>query len=273
MRIQLASDLHLEFLERRFPSARIIEPVPNADLLVLAGDIHNGTKAVAMFADWPVPMLYVAGNHEFYYQRWEQTRAAIRDACAGSNVHFLDNDLVEIDGVRFLGCTLWTDFRRPGFTQRQSMNDVANTLHDYKVIRTKRGRLRAQWTLEDHKRSREWLEQELAKPYAGHTVVVTHMAPHPLSIDPRYAHSNVNAGFVSDLTPLLSHVDLWMHGHVHDSFDYRVARCRVVANPAGYVLNRIAVTESPADLEFENDLFNPSLVLELDAVESKNVEA
>ncbi len=74
MKIQLTSDLHLEFLERRFPTERIIVPAPGADILVLAGDIHNGAKAVALFADWPVQLLLLAGNHEFYGRSWEQTR-------------------------------------------------------------------------------------------------------------------------------------------------------------------------------------------------------
>lgn len=111
MKIQLASDLHLELLENRFPNARIIEPAPGADLLVLAGDIHGAAKAVDAFRDWPVPVLYVAGNHEFYQHSWEQTRLDIRAACAGTNIHFLDNDGFVFGGVRFLGCTLWTDFK------------------------------------------------------------------------------------------------------------------------------------------------------------------
>ena len=79
MKIQLASDLHLEFLEK-FPGARIIEPALGADLLVLAGDIHNGTKAIEHFVDWPVPVIYLAGNHEFYNLSWEQTRADVLPA-------------------------------------------------------------------------------------------------------------------------------------------------------------------------------------------------
>jgi len=89
MKIQLASDLHMEFLERRFTGTCIIAPAPGADLLVLSGDIHNGIKAVASFADWPVPVLYLAGNHEFYGQSWEQTRADLRSACTGTNITFL----------------------------------------------------------------------------------------------------------------------------------------------------------------------------------------
>ena len=265
MKIQLASDLHLEFLERRFPGDPIVEPATGADLLVLAGDIHNGTKAVAAFSDWPVPVIYLAGNHEFYGNAWEQTRVDLRKACAGTNIMFFDNDCIEIGGVRFLGCTLWTDFRQSGSTQSQCMRSVEEALNDYRVIRTQEGILRARDTLEDHEQSRRWLERELAKPFAGKTVVVTHHGPHPLSIHPRFqgSESRVNTGFVSDLTPLVQKADLWLHGHVHDSFDYSdVGRCRVVANTAGYVKN-LSWARNPSEFELENAKFNKSLVLEL----------
>jgi predicted phosphodiesterase len=260
--IQLASDLHLEFLEKNFPHARIIEPVPGADLLVLAGDIHNGIKALEHFGDWPVPVLYLAGNHEFYDLSWDQTRADLRAACAGTPIRFLDNDTVELGGVRFLGCTLWTDFKLPGISQEQAMREVEAGLNDYVLIRTQRGNLRARQTLEDHEHSRRWLERELAKPFDGKTVVITHHGPHPMSIHPRFVGDRLNAGFVSDLTPLLFKVDLWLHGHVHDSVDYRVGGCRVVANPAGYVLN-YAVATSGTGFEFENRRFDQRLVLDL----------
>lgn len=270
MKLQLASDLHLEFLEHRFPGARLVEPAPGADLLVLAGDIHNGTKAIEAFGNWPVPVVYLAGNHEFYGRAWEQTRADIRGACVGTNITFLDNDAAEFDGVRVLGCTLWTDFRLQGTaqglrrsqTQKQNMRHVEQGLNDYHVIQTQEGILKARQTLADHAHSRRWLERELAKPFGGKTVVVTHHGPHPLSIHPRYAGNSLNAGFVSDLTPLLGLADLWMHGHVHDSFDYRVGRCRVVANPAGYVRNTM-VAMGGTRFELENKRFDAGLVLEV----------
>ena len=263
MKIQLASDLHLEFLGQWARQASLIEPAPGADLLVLAGDIHHGTQAVEVFADWPVPVLYLAGNHEFYGRSWEQTRADLRSACAGTNVTFLDNDVIEFDGVRVLGCTLWTDFRLPGARQARHMREVERGLNDYRLIRTQAGKLRTPDTLADHERSRRWLERELAKPFGGKTVVATHHRPHPLSIAPQFAGNALNAGFVSDLTPLLANVDLWLHRHVHDSFDYRVGGCRVVANPAGYVLNRI-VGASGTRFELENRSFDPRLVLDVE---------
>lgn len=262
MKIQLASDLHLEFLEHRFPRARLIEPAPEADLLVLAGDIHNGVKALEAFCDWPVPVLYLAGNHEFYGKSWERTRADIRCACAGTNITFLDNDVAEFAGLRVLGCTLWTDFRLGGGKQSNHMREVERGLNDHHVIHTQQGVLRARQTLADHERSRMWLEREVGKPFAGKTVVATHHGPHSMSVHPRFVGNPLNAGFVSDLTPLMAHVDLWVHGHVHDSFDYRVGPCRVVANPAGYVLNQ-ALAGAGTGFKVENPRFDSRMVLEV----------
>ncbi|HEY8973037.1 MAG TPA: metallophosphoesterase, partial [Burkholderiaceae bacterium] len=83
MRIQLASDLHLELLASTWPQERLVAPAPGADVLVLAGDIDRGLRTIERFADWPVPVLYVAGNHEFYDHEWEQLRDDLRDRAAG----------------------------------------------------------------------------------------------------------------------------------------------------------------------------------------------
>jgi Icc-related predicted phosphoesterase len=264
MKIQLASDLHLEFLSRELNHETLIRPMPEADVLVLAGDVHLGIQAVECFKNWPVPVLYLAGNHEFYARLWEQTRKDIRQACRGTSINFLDNDRIDIGGVRFLGGTLWTDFRQRGFTQSRSMEYAALRLNDYRLIKTETGTLTAAQTLQDHEVSRQWLEEELAKPYEGKTVVITHHAPHTLSIAPRFIGDPLNAGFVSDLTELLFKPDLWLHGHVHDSFDYRVGNCRVVANPAGYIKNRSDM-RTIRDAVFENTNFNPSCVLEVES--------
>jgi predicted phosphodiesterase len=262
MRLQIASDLHLELLERKVPHARLIAPAPGADLLVLAGDIHNGVKGIEAFADWPVPVVYLAGNHEFYDRDWELTRRDLSAACARTQVTFRDNGSLEFEAVRILGCTLWTDFRLGGAAQAQAMKAAERGLTDYRVIRTASGPARAQQTLADHQASRAWLEAELARPFDGKTVVVTHHGPHPLSIHPRFAGNPLNAGFVSDLTPMLGAADLWLHGHTHDSSDYQVGRCRVVANPAGYVLNRAATTE--LEVRVENGKFDPMLIVDVD---------
>jgi Icc-related predicted phosphoesterase len=261
MKIQLASDLHLEFFERKFPDARVITPHLDADILVLAGDIHSGAKAIEAFKNWPVPVLYVAGNHEFYGRSWEQTRIDIKQAAAGTNVTFLDNNSVEIGGVRILGCTLWTDYRSQGSLQSKCMKDCEMALSDHLQIRTQEGLFKARHALKDHEHSRAWLERELAKPFGGKTVVITHHGPHPLSIHPRFSGDRVNPGFVSDLSPLLSSVNLWLHGHVHDSIEYQVGLCRVMANPAGYCRNLAVAYDFK--FEFENSKFDAGLVVDV----------
>jgi Icc-related predicted phosphoesterase len=263
MKIQLASDLHLDFLQRDFPGERLIAPAYGADLLVLAGDIANGTQALDLFKDWPVPVLYLAGNHEFYSQSLEQTRIELRRAAAGTSIHFLDNDVADFGGVRFLGCTLWTDYRlNSNRTQRQLMENAELRLNDHRLIRTQEGLFTAAKALEEHEQSRRWLERQLDQPYDGMTVVITHHGPHPLSVHHRYAGDPTNAAFVSDLSELLRNAKLWVHGHVHDSFDYVAAGCRVVANPLGYAHNRRQVAKAK-ELRFENPTFQWACVIDV----------
>ena len=252
MNIQLASDLHLEFLQRDHPGERLITYAPGSDVLVLAGDIASGADALEQFAGWPVPVLYVAGNHEYY-------------AATKYGIHFLDNERVDIGGVRFLGTTLWTDYRlRRQHTQAVQMVNAQQCLNDHRLItRDGGGRFSPQDALNEHEAARAWLTTQFSQPFAGRTVVITHHGPHPLSVHPRYEGDLMSAAFVSDLTELMPGVDLWLHGHVHDGFDYTVGNCRVVANPAGYIRNRSSVDK--ADFIYENPQFNPQRVLEVPA--------
>jgi predicted phosphodiesterase len=263
MRIQLASDLHLEHLAHYFPDEALIRPAHQADVLVLAGDISRGADAIGLFRDWPVPVLYVMGNHEAYSGCIEIVREQLVAAAKGTAVRFLEREVADFGGVRFLCCTLWTDYRlRCNRTQRQLMENASLRLNDHRLIRTSGGELfLPEHALQDHEISRAWLAQELSRPYYGTTVVVTHHAPHPLSVHPRYAGDALNAAFASDLTELLHKADYWLHGHVHDSFDYQVGRCRVVANPRGYARNVSSVTRA-SDLEFENKAFNYARVVD-----------
>lgn len=261
MRIQLASDLHLDLL-RRWPHECLISPAPGAELLVLAGDIHRGLRAIECFASWPVPVLYLAGNHEYYDSQWEPLRSDLRRAADGTAVRFLDNDVFTLDGVRFLGSTLWTDYRLAGIPLPQAMDAAEAFLLDHRRIHTGSGPFRAQQALDEHLRSRAWLARELSVDRSMPTVVLTHHAPHPGSIHARFAGSPVNGAFVSDLTELVEQADLWLHGHVHDSFDYRVGRCRVMCNPRGYAQNRNDAG-SIDELVFENPAFQSRLVIDL----------
>lgn len=267
MNIQLASDLHLDLLHSRWPGERLISPAHDANVLILAGDIHQGSLALETFASWggdrKMPIVYVAGNHEFYGDSMTAVQQRLRESSAATGIHYLERQVVVLDGVRFLGCTLWTDYAlRSMFSREHVMEDIQRRLSDHFHIRTDSGLFTPQDALALHTMSRQWLREELAKPFDGKTVVVTHHGPHPLSVHPRYAGDKLNAAYVSDLSSLLPHVDLWLHGHVHDSFDYQVGRCRIVANPAGYVRNR-AVAASRDAFVLENPRFDSELVIAL----------
>jgi Icc-related predicted phosphoesterase len=261
MKIQIASDLHLDLLEARFPDYRAVEPA-DADVLVIAGDIHRHTKAIAAFADWPVPVIYVHGNHEAYHEQYEDLIGALRAASAHGNVHFLECGEQVIDKVRFLGCCLWTDYQLNGADSADAMREAGRALRDHQVITTAHGAFTPDDALQIHRQSRAWLQQKLDETFDGQTVVVTHHAPHPQSIHPRFAGLPLNAAFISDLTPLMGKAALWVHGHVHDSFDYFVNGTRVIANPRGYAANR-RTAATPAQLDWENPRFDPRLVIEI----------
>jgi len=229
MRLHVLSDLHLEF----DPSFR--PPSTGSDVLVLDGDIANGTAGLAAFAGWETPVIYVPGNHEYYEYDLDAMRAALRTYAADVDIHLLDRAEWVHDGVRFLGATLWTDFNLYGpvgasAASEQSRRDVL----DFQKIRFRDRLLIPEDTIEFFRTEVRWLESRLGEPFAGKTVVVTHHAPHPLSVHARWHGNPCNPAFVSDLTRLMGKAALWIHGHTHDSFDYNVAGTRIVCNPKGY---------------------------------------
>jgi Icc-related predicted phosphoesterase len=233
-------------------------------VLVLAGDISRAGDAIALFGHWPVPVLYVSGNHEYYSSGYlEDVQEQLAAQAKGTSVQFLERQVVDFGGVRFLGCTLWTDYRlRCNRTQRQLMEHASLRLNDHRLIRARGGELFSpEHALRDHEISRAWLANELSQSYDGTTVVLTHHAPHPLSVHPRYSGDALNAAFASDLTELLHKADFWFHGHVHDSFDYRIGRCRVVANQRGYARDVWSAAKAN-DLVFENSAFNYACVVD-----------
>ncbi|QCP50073.1 metallophosphoesterase [Trinickia violacea] len=265
MKIRVLSDLHLECDEPE------VIAHAGADLVVLAGDIHNhaeGLRWAAETFDAQVPVVYVPGNHEYYDGEFGALEAAMRDAAqCVDNVHYLNNGaLIDPDGRwRVLGTTLWTDFALFGATDDERAQSIAAA---EKVMLDFRGLIQVAWpgtgtdatmisagvprdftpadTLALHRHARAWLEAELAKPFSGKTIVVTHHAPHRLSLAARYANDLASAGFISDLQALVREpVALWIHGHTHTAFDYTVNGTRVVCNPRGYVDRRTRRLENP----------------------------
>ncbi len=257
MKIQLLSDLHLEANPGFVP-----EPAPDADLLVLAGDIgsyqlrNDGTRMDepdwglrrfsprAEHAGWPVPVLFVPGNHEYDGLDFDEAHAGLREACERLGMVWLEGETVVHAGVRFVGSTLWSDYDALG---EPELGETPQTLLlRHKAFRAANHYLRRMdgrrhGTLFDAEAMREvalssqrWLRAALAQPFDGPTVAVTHFAPSLRSADPRYGINAGTAGFCNALDDLLPHADLWLHGHLHCPHDYRVGRCRVVANPLGY---------------------------------------
>jgi predicted phosphodiesterase len=261
MRIQIASDLHLEMLHRTFVGYNPVAPT-SADVLVLAGDIASRADAVEVFARWPVPVIYVHGNHEAYGTQYGAVADEIRARAAGTAVRYLERDVLVIGNVRFLGCCLWTDYNLYQDRAR-SMKMASLCMRDHVTIRSDAsGQFLPEHALEEHEKSLAWLQEQLAMPFDGHTVVVTHHGVAPQSIHARYGDARVNAAFASDLGHMLHLADVWIHGHVHDSFDYVVDNARVIANPRGYALNR-NMAGAPQDLNWENPAFDPALVIEV----------
>ena len=254
MHIQLLSDLHLEENSAFQP-----QRAPGADVLVLAGDIgsYQGGSALSAlgdedfglgrFADWPVPVIVVPGNHEYDALDFDATHARLRATCERLGLIWLERETIVLHGVRFVGTTLWADFdalapRGPTASladQLQARHKAFRAADYYlRIAATTRGGapFLAEQIREHALVCQAWLRAALAEPFDGPTVVVTHFAPSLRSADPRYGLRPGTAGFCNALDDLLPQADLWLYGHLHCAIDWRddSGRCRVVANPLGY---------------------------------------
>lgn len=237
------------------------------------------------------PVLVVGGNHEPYGENIDTSRVkAAEEAALHPNIHLLQDSHVDIGEVRFLGATLWTDYCLYGVPMSWACYTAASAgMNDHRRIRVARNgyaKWRTKDAYEEHLRSRQYLEAMLdARPMpvpcrsCGGTgfqnarhgsmqyscrscvgsgavqrpiVVVTHHAPSMKSVDPKYGETPLNAAYASNLDHLVDRADLWIHGHVHTAFDYRIGDGRVVCNPRGYVGAG------------EETGFNPKLVVEVE---------
>lgn len=250
MRLQLLSDLHLE-TEDFAP-----QPAPGAELLVLAGDIDSRWTGLDLFRDWPVPVLLIAGNHEFDRRELTEARPALRVHCAARAIRLLECEsavLTDDQGrrIRVVGTTRWCDFDLFGPAQRERAMRAGR--YFMKVMHTTRGGqpFDAEAVRDEAGLCRAWLAKELAAPGRWDaTVVVTHFAPSARSADPRYGDQPGTASFCNADDALLPFADLWLHGHLHCQQDYRVPRARggetrVVCNPRGHAHRGEAEAHQP----------------------------
>jgi hypothetical protein len=260
MRIQLLSDLHLELYPDFVPVA-----AKDVDILVLAGDIGSYQEGSLLSGDdfglsrfsplqtnspWP-RVLYLPGNHEFDSLDFDRTYAHLRQTCDRLGIEWLEQEVITIGSVRFIGSTLWSDFEslardEPNMTRQMQALEKAYRAANFYLQKHTALRDGIPMLAPDIRElslaCQSWLQQALTTPFDGTTIAVTHFAPTLKSADPRYGLTPGTAGFCNAMDDLLPLANLWLHGHLHCANDYVVEglrdgqpwSCRVAANPLGY---------------------------------------
>ena len=266
MKIAVCSDLHLEFGNIQLPNTE------NADVLVLSGDICVAAKLLPWDDDILIGsisnythhffqdvcaqfknVVYVLGNHEHYHSDFAKTLDNIKHRLGYlNNLHILEKETVTIDGITFVGGTLWTDMNNEDpltlFHMKDMMNDFvcvdnsARTTHfkdEDGNYHTRTARFTPEDSVEEHKRTVEFIRLVTEGKQNGSFVVVGHHSPSRLSTHPRYAQDTVmNGGYSSHLDFFIEdhpQIKLWTHGHTHEPFDYKIGETRILCNPRGYV--------------------------------------
>ena len=233
--------------------------------LITKQDNDFGLQRFSPRLGWPTPVIMVAGNHEYDAMDLDEAHNRLSEVCERLGITLLEKQtlmlkggsgeqltgflglpstaLLEAPPIRLIATTLWSDFdliavREKNTTglyrEREKAFRAANFYLEKMAARQNGELFLAQQMRERSLDCQAWLRDALAKPFDGKTIVVTHFAPSAKSQDPRFAMGPSTAGFCNALDDLLPSADLWLHGHLHCPSDYRVGKCRVVANPRGY---------------------------------------
>lgn len=232
MKIQILSDLHNEFGLIDFEKAEV-------DLLVAAGDIDNGTKGLEwlLSQNLGIPVIYVLGNHEYYYHAYPQLVIRLKTLAKGTNIKVLEDEAVQFGDVTFHGATLWSNFELYGDPKIAALV-AQQRMNDYKQIQSsvENEKLRSTDTRNIFLRSFHWIDQSLTESTTKCNVVVTHHAPSPRSLPEIFKGNPLGAAFASDLESFIldKAPNLWIHGHLHGFRDYTIGKTRVISNPRGY---------------------------------------
>jgi len=264
MRVSVISDLHLDFADL---------VLPGGDVLILSGDIFEAKNLKKENYNPEMILLeheredrrpdrfyrfileecsrkyreviMVMGNHEHYRFQFHKTYEHIKSQLP-DNVHLLEKESMVLDGVLFLGATLWTDMNRQDALTLYHMQGAMNDYRQITMLNESTGdyhRLQPEKTVKEHLKTLEYFTTALAENRAREggalpVVVVTHHSPSKLSIKPKYEKDVLmNGAYSSDLSEfILDHpeIQVWTHGHTHDTFDYQVGSTRVICNPRGY---------------------------------------
>lgn len=235
MYLRIISDLHLEFGDLELPDTS------REDILIIAGDLGLARKSYTYlpFLEWYAEefkyIIYVLGNHEFYTDSILKSVTRIKESTQDiDNLFILDNESIEIDGVKFIGSTLWTNF-----SDESAKSFAKDMMNDFRLIRNGPSmndayqyKFTPEYSVELFNKNIVFLSEELNT--SKRKVVITHHAPSFKSVHPFYENSVLNTAFYSNLEYLVEKSDLWIHGHMHTSFDYKVGNSRVICNPRGY---------------------------------------
>ncbi|MGU7783265.1 metallophosphoesterase [Burkholderia sp. PU8-34] len=260
MKLQIASDLHHEMAPPLSTLSSALEIDPRADVLVLAGDVHRGPSGVEFYADAPIPVVYVPGNHEFFGGIYPWTVDDMKGYAEGTSVVVLECDEWTYRDVTFLGAVLWSDFVSLAIDPQFAIDTARSRMGDFQFIRTPNLRIfRPEDALLMHWSTVKWLQTKLEARGHGRTVVVTHHAPSARSIPSARRGSPLAPCYASSLESLVTKADLWIHGHVHSSSNYLLGDTRVICNPRG-VPRRNRVSPSTP---YSNAEFNHSLIVEI----------
>ena len=223
MKCQILSDLHVEF-HRDYGNSFINSIKNNAEVLVVAGDLDTFDRldvTMGMLADTYQHVVYVLGNHEYYWKSKDEVHAKMRKITTWyPNVHWLNNSSVEINGQRFIGGTMW-------FDKHPTTPMVKHLMNDFSTIKKIED-----FIYQENENFMKFIDKEMCSD----DIVVTHMMPSYKSVGPQYINSRINIFFVHDCEELIldRQPKYWIHGHSHDSFDYMIDKTRVLANPYGY---------------------------------------
>lgn len=238
MKFKLLSDLHLEGSSLDSKKIAYDENDNLVDVLILAGDI-------AVYPDLlerhlynipeSVKVIYVPGNHEYEVKVFNDVIPSLKEIFNMPNWHIMNNETLVIDDCRFICSTMWSNLKINGDSLYEANYEQAQlVLEQQKTkFRNEDGSLR-KWAVEDmlkeHKASHDFLKKEIETPFDGKTIVVTHFAPHFKSVERVH---KISGFWVSDMSEIMGEVDVWCHGHIHSTSDYKVGNTQVIANPRG----------------------------------------
>lgn len=229
MQIEIVSDIHLT-CDRDHGTDFLTSLIPEegTQVLIVAGDVgefHWWLRAKQyldiLCANYP-HVLFVAGNHDYYGTTLLEGDARFREiARLYENFHFLEEEVLELDGKKFAGCTLWFKWDEMSQFYERWMNDF-EMVKEFKPA-----------VYDRNASARGFLDLQIPEDT---DVVITHHMPSELSVHEKYANDPCNRYFLCamDETILRREPKLWVHGHTHIPCDYRIGSTRVVCNPRGY---------------------------------------